>query len=102
MGGRDEEGKWWRVMEGRGWCWAVVVRVRTLVVRVRALIVRVRALVVHVRALAVRVCALVVGVRALVVLSVGVHYAWVACRCPWVGVVHCGLGRCSWGLGCRL
>ena len=28
MGGRDEEGKWWRVMEGRGWCWAVVIRVR--------------------------------------------------------------------------
>ena len=34
-------------------------------------------------------CALVVWVRALVVLSVGVRYAWVAHRCPWVGVVSC-------------
>ena len=54
------------------------------------------------------VCTLVVRVRALVVLSMGVHYAWVARRrClretprhPWVGVIGCGLGHCSWVLGC--
>ena len=48
------------------------------------------------------VCALIIHVRALVVLSVGVRYTWVACCRPWVGVVSCGLGRCSWALGCRL
>ena len=54
------------------------------------------------------VCMLVIHVRTLVVLSMGVRYALVACHrclrdmhcCLWVGVVSCGLGRCSWALGC--
>ena len=65
-------------------------------------------------------CVLVVRVHAcclcvrlssacvLVVLSVGIRYVWAVCHCclrearcrEWVGVVGCGLGRCSWVLGC--
>ena len=66
------------------------------------------ALVVRVRAR--RLCARSSSACVLVVLSVGIRYVWVARRrClrearrrEWVGVVGCGLGRCSWALGCRL
>ena len=48
-----------------------------------------------------RPCACSSSVCALIVLSVGIHYAWGARRRPWVGVVGCGLGRCSL-FGCHV